>query len=148
MWSLVLLLTGLFARVWDTVWGVSLTIIMIFCSVSWVFALTHAVRNERHKLFWALLPFAFAEPVYIFYKLYLVIEHGDDNSVAAVNPLLAIIPHVTFTAPYYAALAAGAIAVRTALLAMAWHCRMNFNKVSPRLPPWRACCDEVAGSAG
>jgi hypothetical protein len=132
MWSLVLLLTGLFARVWDTVWGVSLTIIMIFCSVSWVFALTHAVRNERRKLFLALLPFAFAQPVYIFYKLYLVIEHGGDNS-AAVNPLLAIIPHVTFTAPYYAALAAGAVAVRAALLVMAWHCSMNFNKVRQRV---------------
>lgn len=69
MWSLVLLLTGLFARVWDTVWGVSLTMVMIFASVSWVFGLTNAVRNEHHKLFWALVPFAFAEPVYVLFFL-------------------------------------------------------------------------------
>lgn len=132
MWALVLLLTGLFARVWDTVWGVSLTIIMIFASVSWVFALTSAVRNEHNKLFWMLLPFAFAEPVYIFYKLYQVLEHGDDNGNANVNPLLDIIPHVTFTTPYYGALAGGAIVVRAALLVMSWHCKQNFNKVRMR----------------
>jgi uncharacterized membrane protein len=112
MWSLVLLLTGLFARVWDTVWGVSLTIVMLFASVSWVFGLTHAVRNERGKMYFALMPFAFAEPVYILYKLYQVYEHGDDTGSSDVNPLLDIIPHVTFTLPYYGSLAAGAIVVR------------------------------------
>jgi hypothetical protein len=71
MWALVLLLTGLFARVWDTVWGVSLTIFMLFASISWVFGLTRAVRGEHSKLFWALLPFAFAEPLYVLYKLYV-----------------------------------------------------------------------------
>lgn len=128
MWSLVLLLTGLFARVWDTVWGASLTIVMLFASVSWVFGLTQAVRTEQSRLFWTLLPFAFAEPVYVVYKLYQVIEHGDDNGSAEVNPLLSIIPHVTFTVPYYGALAAGAMVVRAALLVVAWQCKHNFNK--------------------
>jgi hypothetical protein len=129
MWSLVLLLTGLFARVWDTVWGASLTIVMLFASVSWVFGLTQAVRTERSKLFWALLPFALAEPAYIAYKLYQVIEQGGNNATAEVNPLLSVIPHVTFTVPYYGALAAGAIAVRAALVIVAWQCKRNFNKV-------------------
>jgi hypothetical protein len=130
MWSLVLLLTGLFARVWDTVWGASLTIVMLFASVSWVFGFTHAVRTEQHKMFWALLPFAFVEPAYIAYKLYQVIEQGNGVSTAEVNPLLSIIPHVTFTVPYYGALASGAMAVRMALLIVAWQCKRNFNKVA------------------
>jgi hypothetical protein len=102
---------------------------MLFASVAWVFALTQAVRTEQSKLFWALLPFAFAEPVYVIYKLYQVIEHSDDESSAEVNPLLSIIPHVTFTVPYYGALAAGAMAVRVALLSIAWQCKLNFSKV-------------------
>ena len=67
--------------------------------------------------------------MYILYKLYQVIYHGDDNGPADVNPLLAIIPHVTFTTPYYGALAGGAIVVRASLLFMSWHCKQNFNKV-------------------
>jgi hypothetical protein len=41
-----------------------------------------------------------------------VYEHGDDTGSSGVNPLLDIIPHVTFTLPYYGSLAAGAIIVR------------------------------------
>lgn len=67
--------------------------------------------------------------MYILYKLYQVIIHGDGNGPADVNPLLDIIPHVTFTTPYYGALAGGAVVVRAALLLMSWHCKQNFNKV-------------------
>jgi hypothetical protein len=138
MWSLVLLLTGLFARVWDTVWGISLTITMMFASLAWAYGFTQVVRNERSEQFYAMLPFAFAEPVYIIYKLYQVIEHGDRMHPDDVNPLLSLIPHVVFTLPYFGTLAAGAIVVRIALLVFAWQCKRNFNKVCANLNNERA----------